>query len=175
MRHKAASEPQEQQGSKLVPFETSFFDKNPAATAARGVYLKMVFGGTLMIVMIIFGVFPIFWGASWKTDQHVHNLNAFVVDFDGKDVGNATLTALQNPQFKANHFITWQIQDPIHFPGGPQDLQRAVADNKAWLGVAVMPQSTEKLQAALASADVSYNGSSAIVIYASEARSEGTL
>ncbi|TFL04210.1 hypothetical protein BDV98DRAFT_563751 [Pterulicium gracile] len=172
LRHKALP-PQQPLG--LFPFETSFFDKSPAATQAKKLYMKMVVGGTVMLIVIIFAIFPIFWGASWRTDRYVHNLNAFVVDFDGGPIGNATVTALTGPQFRGDRMIDWQIQDSSLWPGGPEQLREAILDQRAWLGVAILPGASDKLQAAVAAADPEYDGSTAIQVFAVEARSEGTF
>jgi len=54
-----------------------FFDKATEHVAARATYLKIFLGVSFMTVIIIFCIFPIFWGALWKTP--VHNLSGWIV------------------------------------------------------------------------------------------------
>ena len=54
-----------------------FFDKAPEHAAARATYLRIFLAGTVMAVLVIFAIFPIFWGALWKTP--VYNLSGWIV------------------------------------------------------------------------------------------------
>lgn len=58
-----------------MPFSKNFFDRSNAV--ARTAYLKVFIGGCFFVVIAIFAVFPIYWGALWKTP--VKNLNGWVV------------------------------------------------------------------------------------------------
>lgn len=48
------------------PFSNWFLDKNKTMNAARGNYIKIYFGGSFFIVLAIFSMFSIFWGALWR-------------------------------------------------------------------------------------------------------------
>lgn len=61
--------------AKAAPFTGSFF--SPETAGARAVYLKIVVGGCFLIVIAIFAVFSIFWGALWKTPAR--NLDGWIV------------------------------------------------------------------------------------------------
>jgi len=54
-----------------------FLDKSPEYAAARQTYLKIFLIGSLMTIIIIFAIFPIFWGALWKTP--VGRLSGWIV------------------------------------------------------------------------------------------------
>ena len=54
-----------------------FLDKSPESAAARQTYLKIFLVGSLMTIIIIFAIFPIFWGALWKTP--VGRLSGWIV------------------------------------------------------------------------------------------------
>ena len=49
----------------------------PSPSTARSIYLKIVLGATSIIVVLIFSVFSIYWGALWKIPAH--NLHGWVV------------------------------------------------------------------------------------------------
>ena len=59
------------------PGSQSFFEKSPAANVARSIYLKTYIGGTVMMVITIFAVLSIYWGALFRTPSH--NLKGWVV------------------------------------------------------------------------------------------------
>ena len=54
-----------------------FLDKSSETAAARQTYLKIFLVGSLMTIIIIFAIFPIFWGALWKTP--VGRLSGWIV------------------------------------------------------------------------------------------------
>ena len=124
-----------------------FFDKAPEHAAARATYLKIFLGGSFMTVIIIFTIFPIFWGALWKTP--VHNLSGWIVvrliisdffmsksdikDFDGGLIGQGVVQALTTPSPFSK--ISWTVIPASQFPGGVQDVAHAVLEEKAWVAV----------------------------------------
>lgn len=67
----------EKSGRRDPAPNTSFLDGSKEAAAARATYLKIYLGGTFMIILLIFGIMSIFWGALWKIPAH--NLPGWVV------------------------------------------------------------------------------------------------
>jgi hypothetical protein len=125
-----------------------FFDKAPEHAAARATYLKIFLGGSFLAVIIIFSIFPIFWGALWKTP--VYHLSGWIVvrfiifdplfmsksdmkDFDGGLIGQGAVQALTTPSPLSK--ISWTVVPASHFPGGVQELSHAVLEEKAWVAV----------------------------------------
>ena len=53
-----------------APFTGAFFDKNAEASKARATFLRVHLSGLLLVSLVIFTVFPIFWGALWKLPAH---------------------------------------------------------------------------------------------------------
>ncbi|KAF5374176.1 hypothetical protein D9615_008810 [Tricholomella constricta] len=150
------------------PFSKSFFDKNNAV--ARAIYIKVLFGGTFSTILIIFAIFPFFWGALWKTP--VRNLNGWVVDFDGGLVGQTVAQALTSQQVSLLGKVTWTAIPASRFPGGAVELAAEVQEERTWAAIAIHSGSTTRLQASYTNPNASYDGSEAITIYAVEARSE---
>lgn len=66
-----------QQTNNMTPGYRSFFDKSPEGTLARQTYLKVFFGGTFMVIVMIFTILPMYWGALWKIPTR--NLPGWVV------------------------------------------------------------------------------------------------
>lgn len=58
-------------------FTARLLDKNPEMAQARAIYMRIFFGGSFITVLLIFAVFPIFWGALWKTPAS--NLQGWIV------------------------------------------------------------------------------------------------
>jgi hypothetical protein len=52
------------------PFTAQFLDKSPEASAARAIYLKMLFAGVGALAVVIFAIFSIYWGSVWSTPHH---------------------------------------------------------------------------------------------------------
>jgi hypothetical protein len=63
------------QGGQDGHYSHKFWDKELAVS--RKIYLRILFGGSFAVVIAIFAVFSIFWGALWKSP--VGNLSGWVV------------------------------------------------------------------------------------------------
>lgn len=59
------------------PFSYHFRDKDHHMDIARSLYIKILGGGCFALIIAIFAVFSIFWGALWKTPAH--NLSGWIV------------------------------------------------------------------------------------------------
>jgi hypothetical protein len=56
-----------------------FFSKDPETAAARATFLKILSSGSVLFVLIVFSIFPIYWGALWKVPLAVSNLRGWIV------------------------------------------------------------------------------------------------
>jgi hypothetical protein len=61
--------------STPLPFTQTFL--SPQVAGARAAYLKILVGGTFLIILAVFAIFSIYWGSLWKTP--VRNLEGWVV------------------------------------------------------------------------------------------------
>ena len=61
------------------PFSNGFWDKSPGMTRSRKMYLQVLFRGTVLIILVIFGYLSIFWGSLFKTTEYIHKLKGWVV------------------------------------------------------------------------------------------------
>ncbi|KAG6845497.1 hypothetical protein H0H87_008394 [Tephrocybe sp. NHM501043] len=148
------------------PFCRHFFA--PCNAVERKIYLKALVGGCFLIILAIFAVFPIYWGALWKTPERA--LNGWVIDFDGGMVGQVVAGHLASASSATKVALT--AVPSVNFPGGPNDLANAVVEQHTWVAVAINPGTSERLQASYLNPNTTYNGAGAITMYAAEARNE---
>ncbi|KJA21331.1 hypothetical protein HYPSUDRAFT_42197 [Hypholoma sublateritium FD-334 SS-4] len=145
-----------------------FLDDSKGATAARAIYLKIFFGGCVMILVLIFGIMSIFWGSLWKIPAH--NLPGWIVDFDGEIIGKGVSQALSIPSALSK--VTWMVMPASNFPGGPVEVGAAVLEERTWMAIIINEGSTSRLNQSLNSPNPTYNGSQAITVFGVEARNE---
>jgi hypothetical protein len=124
----------------------------------------------------------------FRAFEGIHNLNGCIADFDGGEIGAAVTQAYMN-HTGAKEQISWQVIPPSTYPGGEADVIRAVLDEKCWIAVTserpnffrrhrahtwctVNPGASDRLSAALVSADASYINWQAVTLYGNEARNE---
>ncbi|KAJ7136852.1 hypothetical protein C8R44DRAFT_838261 [Mycena epipterygia] len=147
----------------------SFLDKSPTAATARGIYLKIILGGTMALSIAIFAFFSIYWGSVWSSPHHT--LPGWIVDFDGGLVGQSVATALGAIDPGVNG-ISWQVVSANQFPDGISQLENAILEEKTWYGLAINAGASTNLTQAILTADASYDSATALTFIGSEARNE---
>ncbi|KAF8585956.1 hypothetical protein K439DRAFT_1409463 [Ramaria rubella] len=155
------------------PFTASFWSKDARTSCMRKAYITTLARGTLLTAVAILAVLSIYWGALWKIQDGVHNLNGVIVDFDGGPMGQVIQDVAKNITGPKTS-VTWSSAPPSSFPNGPTDVAQAVIDEVYWIAIVINPAATAKLAAAVSTADPSYNSSEAVSIYAVEARNENS-
>ncbi|KAF8652205.1 hypothetical protein AX16_004508 [Volvariella volvacea WC 439] len=144
--------------------------KYPPLPVARKIYIRIVAGGTVLLILAIFSIFAIFWGALWKIPARP--LPGLVVNYDDGQIGDAVVQALEG---LSDSRISWHIASPEDYPGGAERLASEVLNHKSWIAVAVNENASRALQASLINPDPSYNGSHAITVFGVEARQENAF
>ncbi|KIM91852.1 hypothetical protein PILCRDRAFT_761064 [Piloderma croceum F 1598] len=158
------------QDPNTLPFSNGFFDKDPITSKARAEYLKLLVAGTMLVSVAIWAVLSIYWGALWKTEDLIHNLEGWVVDFDGGEVGSAVTQYFA--AIHAKDHLSWRVQSADLFPNGPGDLAHAVVEEKCWVAIAINPGATNTLTQAVDTANATYNSTLAVTAFGNEARNE---
>jgi hypothetical protein len=74
--------------------KSHFFARTEAMARARMMYLKEFVGGTFLVILTIFAVFPIFWGSLWKIPDHPLNGWVVVRNFTSRWVGESDALVL---------------------------------------------------------------------------------
>ncbi|RDB27751.1 Nitrosoguanidine resistance protein SNG1 [Hypsizygus marmoreus] len=149
-----------------VLFSRNFSDKSNAVS--RAIYLKKLIGGCFFIVIAIFTVFSIYWGALWKSP--VRNIQGWVIDFDGGVVGQSVVQSLTTSSRFSK--VTWTAVPASQFQGGLAQVANDVVEQKSWVAVAIHEGTSSRLQASYINPNATYNGTDAMTVYASEARNE---
>lgn len=149
-------------------FMFKFTDTSPEIKLARKIYFRIFGASGLMLIIAMFAFFSIYWGALWKTP--VRNLDGWLVDFDGASVGNAVSQGVL--QLASQGKVNWDVKTPADFPNGVEDIMNDIHDEKVWVVIVVNANATTHLTQAVSTADASYNGTSAITVFAEEARNE---
>lgn len=194
------------------PFSHGILDKDEASRRALKAYLKPVVGATVMIWLVIWSVLGLYWGAyllffitdlcwrltrflgaNWRVFSGLHNLDGWIVDFDGGQIGSTVVSAYMNAT-GAKEQINWRVIPSSQFPNGEADVAHAVLAEKCWIAVSseftfrftcrrrsrkstdnyyvVSAGASDRLNAAIASADNTYNNSAAVTLWGNEARNE---
>jgi hypothetical protein len=157
--------------SEPQPYAHPFLDHHPGFAQSRATYFKTILLNLILIVITIWAVLPIYWGALWRPTNGVHNLNGWIVDFDGGPMGRVVTQAFLNATGPKTN-IDWRVVDPLTFPAGQGELPGQIVDERAWVAVAIAQGASERLQRAIAARDAAYNGTAAVTVYAAEARNE---
>jgi hypothetical protein len=61
--------------SEEIPFSRGFFDKHNSTS--QQIYLRTFISGCFLVIVVIFAIFPIFWGSLWRIPAR--NLEGWVV------------------------------------------------------------------------------------------------
>ncbi|EIM83003.1 uncharacterized protein STEHIDRAFT_84394 [Stereum hirsutum FP-91666 SS1] len=154
-------------------FSESFFSRHPAMKKTRAIYFKILLMASMLIILIILGFLSIYWGALWKTFAAVHKLEGWIIDFDGGEVGQYVSQALAATSGPPDT-MTWTVKSASDFSNDTESLIDLVVNEHTWALVSINAGASDKLDAAVAAADSSYNGSLAVTIYVEEARNENS-
>ncbi|KAF8915948.1 hypothetical protein CPB85DRAFT_1217167 [Mucidula mucida] len=152
-----------------LPYSLCFTD--PSLKEARKIFFKTFAFGSFLIVLIIYCVLAIYWGALWKIPAN--KLDGWLVDFDGSTLGSAVVQGLTrdtSPEAR----VTWKVMDAAQF-SGPDEVAHLVVEQKTWVAVVVHADATSNLTSAINNQDASYNGSQAVTFFAVEARNENAF
>ncbi|KIJ91619.1 hypothetical protein K443DRAFT_135467 [Laccaria amethystina LaAM-08-1] len=150
------------------PFNKTFFQRNdPKMARARITYIKGYVGGTALVIVTIFAVFSIYWGALWRIP--CRPLDTWIVDFDG---GNVGLAVVQTLSTMSSNDIQWATIPASQFPEGIDQLAHEIVDEAAWAAVAINIGSSRALEASLLNPNASYDSSSVMILLADEGRNE---
>lgn len=107
----------------LSPLYSDTFGKAPG----RVVYVKILCAGCFAIVLVIFAVFSVYWGALWKVPARP--LGGLIFDLDGGLVGSAITSAfLASPANGGG--IHWEQSNAIG-----SDASVLVRQEQTWVAV----------------------------------------
>ncbi|KIY66183.1 hypothetical protein CYLTODRAFT_423687 [Cylindrobasidium torrendii FP15055 ss-10] len=144
-----------------VLFDSQFLD--PSVGKERAIFMKVLFGGCMGMILVIFCIFSIYWGALWKVPDH--QLPGWVIDFDGGAIGSAVSQGLLGSAAQSK--IAWQTVTGLD----ASEVPVLIREQKAWVAVVINAGASDNLQ----NADSNYDPTSAVSLYGVEARSENAF
>ncbi|OAX42268.1 hypothetical protein K503DRAFT_374864 [Rhizopogon vinicolor AM-OR11-026] len=139
-------------------------------TKTRQEWFKSSFIGLACIWIIIWGILPMYWGALGRWSANIHNLSAYVVDFDGGDIGQAVTLAIST--IRSDSQLSYLFKDAVDFPGGTGEIAQALRNDECWVAITINPGASSNLSRAIESADATYNTTQAVTAYLTSARNE---
>ncbi|RPD68703.1 hypothetical protein L226DRAFT_540433 [Lentinus tigrinus ALCF2SS1-7] len=153
---------------ETAPFRGLFSD--PRLAPLRREYFIIIFRATTLIIALMWICLPVYWGALSNSAKLTGNLGAWFIDRDGARVGQGLVAAVRKfsppgPQ------LTWKFMDPDDV-GDDDNVQRMVLEEQVWVAVVVQPNATTHLSRARANGDQTYDPTTAIKVYYSQARQE---
>ena len=130
---------------------------SPELAPLRGLYTKAV-GGTIVLTMVVMWIClcveivshtapmsltclcllttrPVYWGSLAHQRSYSHNLDAFFINRDGSDIGNAIQQVIEANIRNTTRFkLGWEVVDPNKYPTN-QDVIHAVVEERCWVAV----------------------------------------
>lgn len=114
------------------------------------------------------GILSLFWGSLFTVHDHLHALDVWIVDFDGKlspipsdqnspFVGPAIVEAARTMQASPHPHITYSVKSPADFHYNPLEVREAVYNNKAFSAIIVTPNASSLLRDAVTRGNSSYD------------------
>lgn len=157
------------QGSQsMQPFALRFWD--PRLKKLRMIYMKAVIIMSFVVMVLIWGVMAIYWGSLWKENDLSHNLHVMVVNYDEGLIGQTLVEALEKSNDADLPHPTYVVVDPKDYPT-PEAIRTAIEPNyEYWGGVEIMKDATDRLNAARANGDDSWNPSAVVTLITNTAR-----
>ncbi|EKM53634.1 uncharacterized protein PHACADRAFT_260093 [Phanerochaete carnosa HHB-10118-sp] len=155
------------------PFSHHIFENDPKSRIAIRMYFKILFMITVLITLTIWSVLSIYWGANWRFETGIHNMNGWIVDFDGGSVGATVTQAFMNNTGQKDQ-IDWYTVPASMFPNGESDVAEAIVNERAWAAVTIHAGASSNLSAAISARDGSSYNNQVASAYAVEARNENS-
>jgi hypothetical protein len=125
----------------------------------------------------------LFWGAVFRQNDNVKNLEIIVVDFDGQIapyteanpfVGPFIVQAINNMTAAGGIVPTYTLRQPVDFDYEPLNVREAVYNIKAWAAVVINPNATALLDHAIKKGNATYDPAGACQLIYNSARDQTT-
>ncbi|TBU27609.1 hypothetical protein BD311DRAFT_723883 [Dichomitus squalens] len=151
-----------------VPGHYGFF--SPRFAPLRREYFIIIARATALIMVLMWITLPVYWGALANSAKLTGNLDAWFVSRDTGRVGQGLVAALSK-YAPPGPRLNWQVMDP-DVVGSDDDLANMVAQEQIWIAVVVQANISQKLSLARQVGDTTYDPTSAIKVFYSQARQE---
>ncbi|UZJ55983.1 hypothetical protein CBS101457_005303 [Exobasidium rhododendri] len=151
-------------------FTHGFWDRDLAAL--RKFYLMGLVKFTILVSVLIWAIVTMYWGSLWKSSDRSPNISAFVINRDTGAIGtNLTNAFLSTNDLPPPH-LTWTSVAASRYPTSDDVVQAVAVDEDAWIMVEIVEDATAQLETARNNADASWDPTSVVKVYYSEARNQ---
>ncbi|KAG0147134.1 hypothetical protein CROQUDRAFT_62010 [Cronartium quercuum f. sp. fusiforme G11] len=141
----------------------SFLD--PAISSERKRFMKKIIFGLILTSVIAWGCYCTYWYALSTSVKNSRQLRGALVDFDRGFIGEAVISA-----FRAGiDQMDWLVVEPSLY-NSSEAVGDAILAQDYWAGIVVNRGASDNLIRAIETRDSSYNGSSAVTAYVTQAR-----
>ncbi|GFZ51748.1 hypothetical protein JCM24511_09516, partial [Saitozyma sp. JCM 24511] len=152
---------------KLKKFSHGFFD--PEMASFRKLAFMILGKAAVISILVMWSCLPFYWGSVWKADRYTNKLTVRVIDRDGGAVGQSVTSGML-AQTKLRYF-----QSSVTVFPSDAVVAKDIVEEGAWAAIVIQPNVTAKLIAARQSGNASYDGSSALQVYYTQARQESAV
>jgi hypothetical protein len=139
----------------------------------------------LGLCVFLLSVLCLFWAVQFRSEDRLHNLTVWVVDFDNQvePYKNESITPIVGPAVTdvANRFINshtehigYKIRSPADFNYDPWAVRQGVYDEHAFAAIIVNPNATTLLYDAVMNGNSSYDPNGAAQFIINSARDQTT-
>ncbi|CAE7145292.1 unnamed protein product [Rhizoctonia solani] len=137
-------------------------------------YVREVLIIVMMLVVLMWGALPLYWGSLAPGLSHAPNFKAWVVDLDGGPLGAFVIESVMNSTKIGNRHLDWEVKPASQFSSA-QDVANQVVEEKAWAAITINPGASSTLYIARAYGDYTYDQTKAVTLYIEQARSENAI
>ncbi|KEF51698.1 uncharacterized protein A1O9_12333 [Exophiala aquamarina CBS 119918] len=156
---------------------------HPELRAIRSRVRKEWTQTTLILCMCILGVLSLFWGSLYTVRNHLHTLDVWIVDFDGRVapavnetssqiVGSTIIETARAREASPQPHISYHIKLAADFDYDPMKVREAIYNNKAFSAIIVNPNASSLLRQAVTRGDALYDPKHACQTIYVEARDQ---
>ncbi|KAH7335972.1 hypothetical protein B0J17DRAFT_769740 [Rhizoctonia solani] len=137
-------------------------------------YMREVLIIVMVLVVLMWGALPLYWGSLAPGLSHGPNFKAWIVDFDGGPLGAFVTESIMNSTRIGNRHLDWEVKPANQF-NSVQDVANQVIEEKAWAAITINPGASSTLYIARAYGDYTYDQTKAVTLYIEQARSENAV
>ncbi|GFZ47651.1 hypothetical protein JCM24511_05397 [Saitozyma sp. JCM 24511] len=149
---------------QLKKFSYGFW--SPELAMLRSIIFKILGGGTVITILVMWICLPFYWGSLWKSNRYTNKLTVRVINRDSGSIGSFVSSALLN-QTNLKYFYTSVTEFPTD-----AEVENDIVEEGAWAAIVVQPGVTANLLTARQTGNSSWNGTSAVHVYYNQGRQE---
>lgn len=143
--------------------------------SVRQLHWKVITKSTIILLYmaaLILAILSIYWGSMYGRTNRVHNLNIFVIDYDGGFVGKSLVQLTEELAAASPANLGYQTVTPAEYGKPVSDVFDDIINEVAWGALVIRANTSDNLRTAVNGSG--YTASDMIEFYYSEGR-QGTV